>query len=319
MSIHIRSIGKALPQKRVSNEQLPASLETSDEWIRSHTGIGSRYLCAENESSSSLGALAAKNAIERANQNGDAVAIEEIGLIVCATASADYWSFPSNACLIQKALGAVNACAFDLSAACSGFIYGLQTARCIMKQMNYKYALVIGAEALSRITDWSDRSTCVLFGDGAGCALLENKNDGAPDCFGSFELGADGTGDEALYLDKEKRTICMDGRAVYNFAVGKMTEIIKNLMQKDNLTIDDVDLIVCHQANERIIQAAAKRLGYPMDKFAVTLTEYANTSSSSIPIALADLVENGKLKKGMKILTAGFGAGLTWGGCTLTW
>ena len=160
MAVKITGIGKSLPHNRVSNDELPASLETSDEWIRSHTGIGSRYICSEGETSATLGALACKAALDDAASHGKQIPIEEIDLIICATAAAEHWSFPSNACLIQKELGASNAAVFDISAACSGFIYGLQTARALMNEMNFRYALVTGSEALSRITDWTDRSTC---------------------------------------------------------------------------------------------------------------------------------------------------------------
>lgn len=318
MPIRIAGIGKGLPKKVVKNDELPKELETSDEWIRSHTGIGQRYICEEGENGTSLGVAATKNAFADCAAKGVTVLPENIDLIVCATAAADHWGFPSNACLIQKELGAKNAAAFDLTAACSGFIYGLQTASALLNQMNWSTALVVGTEQLSKIADWNDRSSCVLFGDGAGAAILQRSAEGE-EAFGSFVLGADGNGGEYLYIDPKEYLLKMDGRAVYNFAVGKMAEIIKTLMEKDSLSIDDVDMIVCHQANERIIQAAAKRLGYPMEKFAVTIEQYANTSSASIPIALCDLQEKGKIKKGDKLLLAGFGAGLTWGGCTLTW
>lgn len=319
MPVQIVGIGKALPTKRVANDDLPASLETSDEWIRSHTGIGSRYICNEDETSATLGIKACKAAIANAQAHGSSIKEEDVCLVVSATTAPEYWGFPSNACLIQNALNAKGAAAFDLSAACSGFIYSLQTAYSLMKQMNYKNAVVVGSESLSKITDWNDRGTCVLFGDGAGAVILENVENAEEDCIGTTILGADGSGAEFLYLGKDDLHIHMDGRGVYNFAVSKMTEIIKTLMEKDSLGIEDVDLFVCHQANERIIQAAAKRLGYDMDKFVVTLDEYANTSSSSIPIALADLEEKGKLKKGMRLILAGFGAGLTWGGCVVKW
>lgn len=318
MPVKIIGAGKALPQKKVLNSELPEELDTSDEWIRSHTGIGSRYICSEGEDSASLGSKAAKAALENAAKSGFEINARDIDLIVCSTAAAVHWSFPSNACLIQKEIGAGNAAVFDLSAACSGFIYGLQTGRSLMMQMNWKHALIIGTENLSRITDWSDRSSCILFGDGAGAVVLKNSEN-EKETFGSFILGADGNGADVLFLGSKDLHIHMDGHAVYNFAVAKMVEIIQTIMKKDNLSIDNVDLIICHQANERIIQAAAKRLNYPLEKFPVLLDEYANTSSASIPIALVDLAEKDILKHGMKIILAGFGAGLTWGGCSLTW
>ncbi|NLK45207.1 MAG: ketoacyl-ACP synthase III [Treponema sp.] len=318
MSVKIIGVGKALPRKKILNSELPEELNTSDEWIRSHTGIGSRYICSENENSAVLGVKAAEAALANAKSNGFFVNSEQIDLIVCSTAVPVHWGFPSNACLIQQSLCADNAAGFDVSAACSGFIYGLQTGRALLNQMNWKYALVIGTEELSRIVNWKDRSSCILFGDGAGAVLLENSEENT-EHFGSFVLGTDGKGAEVLYLGTDDILIHMDGHAVYNFAVKKMVEIIQTLMEKDNLSIDDIDLIICHQANERIIQAAAKRLNYPLEKFPILIEEYANTSSASIPISLTDLSENGILKHGMKILLAGFGAGLTWGGCSLTW
>ena len=318
MAVKIIGAGKALPEKKVLNDELPQELGTSDEWIRSHTGIGGRYICGEDENSATLGTKAALQALLNAQANGSNVKAEDIDLIVCSTATAVHWSFPSNACLIQRGLGASKAAVFDLTAACSGFIYAMQVGRSMLNQMNWKHALIVGSEMLSKIVDWSDRSSCILFGDGAGSVVLERTDDGK-DTFGSFILGADGNGADVLYLDSEKLKIRMEGHAVYNFAVSKMVEIIQTLMEKDKLTIDDVDLFVCHQANERIIRAAAKRLNYPMEKFPILLEEYANTSSASIPISLVDLAERGILKHGMKILLAGFGAGLTWGGCSLTW
>ena len=318
MAVKIIGAGKALPEKKVLNDELPQELGTSDEWIRSHTGIGSRYICGEGENSATLGTKAALQALLNAQANGSTVKAEDIDLIVCSTATAKNWSFPSNACLIQRGTGSANAAVFDLSAACSGFIYSLQVGRSMLNQMNWKHALIVGSEMLSKIVNWSDRSSCILFGDGAGAVVLERTDDGK-DAFGSFVLGADGNGADVLYLDPGDLKLRMEGHAVYNFAVGKMVEIIKTVMEKDNLSVDDVDLFVCHQANQRIIHAAAKRLNYPLEKFPILLGEYANTSSASIPISLVDLAERGILKYGMKILLAGFGAGLTWGGCSLTW
>lgn len=318
MSVKIIGAGKALPEKKILNNELPEELDTSDEWIRSHTGIGSRYVCGEGENSALLGIKACRQALSDAQKKGHSVKAEDIDLIVCSTATAVHWSFPSNACLIQGELGSAKAAVFDLSAACSGFIYALQVGRSMLNQMNWKYALVVGTEMLSKIVDWNDRGSCILFGDGSGAVVLERTEE-ENDYFGSFVLGADGKGADVLYLGSDDLKLHMEGRAVYNFAVGKMVEIIQTVMEKDKLTVDDVDLFICHQANERIIHAAAKRLNYPLEKFPVLLEEYANTSSASIPISIVDLAERGILKPGMKILLAGFGAGLTWGGCSLTW
>lgn len=319
-AVKIIGIGKALPPNRVTNDDLSKKMDTNDEWIRSHTGIGSRYISEDpEETSADLGTKACQAAMDYANANGKSVKPEEIDLVICSTSAAAHWSFPSNACLIQKNLGLANACAFDVAAACAGFMYALSVATSLMKANGYRKALIVGAEKLSRICDWNDRSTCVLFGDGAGAMVLELDENETEDSAKTFILGADGNGAEHLYLDPKEQVIKMNGQAVYFFAVAKMAEIMKTLMEKENLTVDDVDMFVCHQANERIISSAAKRLKMPLEKFPLTIGEYGNTSSASIPILLADMVENGKLKKGMKLLLAGFGAGLTWGGCSIVW
>lgn len=308
--IVIRSIGKALPQKRVANAELPKELDTSDEWIKSHTGIGSRYLANENETCSYLGTLACKKTLEETG-----VAPEDINLLICSTTTPDYENFPSAACLIQKNLGTANATCFDLAAACSGFLYALNTAVGMMEVNQWKYALVCGSEILSKICDWTDRSTCVLFGDGAGAFLLERITDSSEKIgIGSFVTGSDGSGEKALYRDSYDGFMKMDGHAVYDFAVGAMVKSINEVMEKENLSESDVDYFVCHQANERILRAAAKRLGFNFEKFICKMGEYGNTSSASIPIALADMKEQGMIKKGSVVVSAAFGAGLTWAG-----
>jgi 3-oxoacyl-[acyl-carrier-protein] synthase-3 len=313
MSIIFRAAGKALPAQRCTNDDLSKKIDTTDEWIRSHTGIGARYLASEEETSSYLGTKACKQALEKAG-----VAASEVDLIICSTATTDYNGFPSNACLMQESLEAVNAACFDLSAACSGFIYGLDCAEGLMLRHNWKYALVCGSEILSNITDWTDRSTCVLFGDAAGAVLLENKPEAGTQGLGSFILGAQGTGSKFLYNEYGGK-LTMDGHAVYDFAVGIMTKIIKDLMEKENLTEHDVDFFVCHQANERILKASARRLGFKIDKFIFNMEEYGNTSSASIPITLVDMEERGQLQKGMTVVSAAFGAGLTYSGCVFRW
>lgn len=315
MSVIIKAAAKALPSNRVTNDDLAKKIDTSDEWIRSHTGIGARYISNENETSAFLGTEASKKALKKAG-----VSPEEVNLIVCATATPDYHGFPANACLIQDGIGAENAACFDLSAACSGFLYALDTAEGLMERHAWKYALVIGTEMLSSIVDWEDRATCVLFGDGSGVVLLENKPELSKKERGlsSFMLGSQGSGNQYLYANFGEK-IKMDGRAVYNFAVGIMTQLIKDLMEKENLTEETVDYFVCHQANERILSAAAKRLGFSMDKFVISLDEYGNTSSASIPLTLVDMDEKGLLKEGMTIVSAGFGAGLTYAGAVFRW
>ncbi len=314
MAVVIRGTGNAVPAQKMPNEALDEKLETSDEWIRSHTGIGSRYVAAQDETSSVLGARACQKALEQAGVSADAV-----DLIVCATATPDYQGFPATACLIQAKLGAVKAAAFDVSAACSGFIYALESAAGLLERRGWRYALVCGAETLTRIVDWSDRSTCVLFGDGAGAVLVERTaDDSRPKGIGEVILGADGAGGGELFID-EQRHIRMNGRAVYTFAVRVLSETVERLLEKEGLSIDDVDLVVCHQANSRILAAAAKRLGIDSAKIVNNMEEYGNTSAASIPITYADLVAQGRLREGMTIISAGFGAGLTWGGCVIRW
>lgn len=314
MAVVIRGTGNAVPAQKMPNEALDEKLETSDEWIRSHTGIGSRYVAAQDETSSVLGARACQKALEQAGVSADAV-----DLIVCATATPDYQGFPATACLIQAKLGAVKAAAFDVSAACSGFIYALESAAGLLERRGWRYALVCGAETLTRIVDWSDRSTCVLFGDGAGAVLVERTaDDSRQKGIGEVILGADGSGGGELFID-EQRHIRMNGRAVYTFAVRVLSETVERLLEKEGLSIDDVDLVVCHQANSRILAAAAKRLGIDSAKIVNNMEEYGNTSAASIPITYADLVAQGRLREGMTIISAGFGAGLTWGGCVIRW
>ncbi len=315
MAIIIKSMGKAIPKKVMKNTDFPAELDTSDEWIRSHTGIGSRFIASDEDTSASLGAAACKQVLDNINKlHSNYIKIEDVSLIVCATATAAFKGFPSNACIIQQELKAENAVCFDISAACSGFLYSLDTAAALMERHGWRFALICGTEVLSRIMNWKDRSTCVLFGDGAGAVLLENTFTPSDEGLGSFVLGSDGTGSKALYMGEH---ICMDGRAVYNFAVKIITQTVRQLLEKEHLDINEIDLMVCHQANVRILEAAAKRLHCDPAKFVYNMEHYGNTSSASIPITLADLAEHGKLRKGMKIIAAGFGAGLTWGGCII--
>lgn len=311
MAIIIRSTGKALPKRRCPNDELPKELDTSDEWIRSHTGIGCRYLGTEEETASYLGAGACKKALENAN-----IDPLDIPLLVTSTVTSEFKGFPSIACVMQDKVGLKNAACFDVSAACAGFLYAIDTASALMEKHNYKYAIVCGAETLAQSCDWTDRSTCVLFGDGAAAVVLEKVETSENVGIGTTITGSDGSGAMSLYLGKDGY-LKMDGRAVYNFAVGIMTQVIKDLMEKENLTEDDVDYFVCHQANERILKAAASRLNLNFDKFYNTLVEYGNTSSASIPLCLADMDAEGRLKKGTTIVSAGFGAGLTWAGAVI--
>ena len=315
MAIVIQGLGKALPLKEMKNTDFPPELGTSDEWIRSHTGIGSRRIASAEETSASLAYQACIDALSK-SKTAEPVTADKIDLIICGTATPDFPGSPSNACLIQNKLHASRAVCFDLTAGCSGFIYAMDTAASMMERHHWRFALVCGAEVLSRIMNWSDRSTCVLFGDGAGAALLENTFEPSGLGIGSTILGTDGTGADKLYISPD-RQVHMNGRAVYEFAVSHITDTVKTLLAKEHLHADDLDLIVCHQANERILEAAAKRLKIDFGKFVCNLENYGNTSAASIPITLTELVEQGKLHEGMTILITGFGAGLTWGGAII--
>lgn len=333
MAIEIKATGKAVPPKRLTNADLLASINTDDEWIRSHTGIGSRHIADADTACSDLALEAARSALTMAAEQEDVpLTLEEMSLtldmIILGTATPDYWGCPSTACIIQHKLGAKNAGALDISAGCTGFIYGLETAAGLLSiNPSRKRALVIGSEVLSRFIDWNDRGTCVLFGDGAGAALLE-KTDNPKRGILRTILKADGSGAEHLMIKrggsrnslKTGETLAihpyieMNGRAVYIFAVRAMTEIIARLLEEEGIAVGDLRWIVPHQANARIVGAAAKRLGIPEEKFFLNIEEYANTSSASIPIALDELNRSGKLSPGDLIMNVGFGAGLTYGG-----
>jgi 3-oxoacyl-[acyl-carrier-protein] synthase-3 len=342
MAIEIISTGRAVSGQRITNQELAERIDTSDEWIRSHTGIGARYIADPETAASDLGVSASMEALKWAIEKG---AVREktpeelaltLDLIVFNSTTADYYGCPPTACIIQHALGAKNAAAMDVQAACSGFIYGLESAAALLKaDPRRKRALVVSAELLSRITNWDDRSTCVLFGDGAGVVLLEKTPNNEAGDRGILRtiLGADGSGWESLIVYRggsknpwkkgetvnEGASIRMDGHAVYNFAVRIITETIARILKEENLSIEDITLVVPHQANARIIEAAGKRLHIPEKKFYLNIEEYANTSSASIPIALDELNRSGALRKGDLVLTVGFGAGLTYGGNLIRW
>ena len=317
MAVIVAGTGMSVPKKKVKNEDLPASLQTTDEWVRSHTGIGSRYIAGEGETTTSLGAASAKKALAAAG-----IDAAQLDLIIFTSNTMTYACFPTESCLLQAEIGAENAACFDLLAACTGFVYALDVAAGLMERRGYKYALICSTEILSEILDWTDRSTCVLFGDGSGSVVLENTSATG---FNAGERGlkdmyhrSDGRGARALYCE-HGGFVKMDGKAIYDFAVSELTAIIKRLMSENNLSIDDVDMFTCHQANARIIMAAAKRLSFPLSKFVINIEEYGNTSSASIPMMLAALEERGELKKGMRLVFAGFGAGLTSGGGIIVW
>jgi len=319
---YIKAIGAYVPPKMVSNEDLSHLVETNDEWIYSHTGIKNRHISEDDVATSDLAVAAIHALIDDSD-----ITIKDIDAIIVATATGDYIGFPSTACVIQDKLGLDEIPAFDVVAGCTGFIYALEIADAMMHRDDLKHVAVIGVEKLSAVTDWSDRNTCVLFGDGAGVAILA-KNDTIPDS-GIIDSVLHAKGSGASYLsipsggtadrNGAKTTLQMDGRAVYNFAVRVVKDTILELLERNDLSIDDIDWIVPHQANSRIISAAAKRLGIREDKFFMNIANYANTSAASIPIALDDMNRQFLLKRGMKIITVGFGAGLTYGGNLLQW
>ncbi|MBS5305656.1 MULTISPECIES: beta-ketoacyl-ACP synthase III [Clostridium] len=317
--VKVVGFGHYCPDNIVSNKDLESIVETTDEWIVKRTGISERRI-SSGEGTVELAYKAALSALKNSNCDKD-----DIDLIVVATTSPDK-IMPSTACSVQGLLGCNNAAAFDISAACSGFVYSLIVASSLIRGTDKKLALVIGSEVLSRIIDWSDRSTCVLFGDGAGAAVIEISNDEEgiiSTCFssdgslgekslvaGELELNTPFAKDKKL----EKRYIEMKGAEVYKFAVSIIPQIVNELLEKSNEDIKNIKYIVPHQANSRIIDDAARRLKVDKDKFYINLDKYGNTSSASIPVALSEMFEKGLIKRGDKIILAAFGGGLTWAG-----
>lgn len=324
-SVGIIGTGKYVPERVLTNADMEKMVDTSDEWIVTRTGIKERRIAAEHEATSDLAFHAAEKALQAAG-----ITAEELDLIVVTTVTPDM-AFPSTACLVQKRLGATKAAAFDLSAACSGFIYGLANASNFIAMGTYKYALVIGAECLSRITDYTDRNTCILFGDGAGAAVLGPVPEGRG--FQSFVLGADGNGGELLKIEAggsrmpasietiegKRHCIYMNGREVFKFAVRIMGNAAEEALEKAGKKKEDISLMIPHQANTRIIHAALERLNLSEDKCIINLPYYANTSAASIPLALAEAAEQGRIQEGDTILLVGFGGGLTWGASVIVW
>lgn len=324
-SVGIIGIGTYVPEKVVTNADLEKIVETSDEWIVDRTGIRERRIVDSDTATSDLAACAAEKALADAGVTAD-----EIDLIIVATATPDMF-FPSTACLVQDKIKASKAAAFDLSAGCSGFVYGLVTGSQFIQTGLYKKVLIIGAETLSKILDWTDRNTCVLFGDGAGAVVLGE----VPSGYGILgaELGADGSGGDLLKVpaggsrlpatsesvSERQHFLQMSGSDVFKFAVKVMGESAMKALDNAGLISSDVDCLIPHQANIRIIQSAAKRLKLPMDKVMVNVDKYGNTSAASIPIALNEALQNNKVKHDDKIVLVGFGAGLTWASCVIKW
>ncbi len=321
MKTRICGTGSALPKRIVTNDDLSKIMDTSDEWIKTRTGLGARHIATE-ETRTDLAFHASLQALEEAG-----ALPEELDMILAATLSPDN-VFPSLSCELQRELGAVNAVAFDINAACSGFLFALQTADAYIKSGRYKNILVVGGEILSKMMDWNDRSTCVLFGDGAGAALVKADSD-----FGILGIsqGSDGAKGQALTCENRKINnpymknstdlsyTNMNGQEVYKFAVRTVPKAILEALGEAGLTVSDIDLFILHQANIRIIESVAKRLKVPMEKFPTNLQECGNISAGSVPVLLDEINRAGRIKKGDKIVLAGFGGGLTWGAAVLEW
>lgn len=308
MNAKIMGTGYELPAFRADNDYLATLVDTSDEWIRERTGICARHL-AKEETTTSMAAKAARKALQKAG-----VDASEVELVIVATITGDT-DTPSTACKVQAQIGADHAVAFDMNAACSGFLYGLHVADAFFKSGIYKNALVIGAESLSKIVDWTDRGTCVLFGDGAGAAFLTASEEGG---ILSQSVGSNGEKWEVLSCPKGGY-LQMNGQEVFKFAVRTVPLCVEDALEKAGMKADDVDLFLLHQANVRILQSVAKRLKQPEEKFPMNMNECGNTSAASLPILMAQLDEQGKFHRGNKVVLSGFGAGLTWGACVIEW
>ena len=310
----ITGTGSALPKRVVSNQELATQVDTSDEWIVERSGIRQRYIAGEGETTSSLATAAARAALAAAGLEG-----HQIGLIVLATATPDQ-TFPASATIVQDALGANGGIAFDVAAVCSGFLYGLGVADSMLRAGMAERALVIGAETMSRIVDWNDRSTCVLFGDGAGAVVLEAR-EVAEDGPGLLvtHLHADGAHNELLYVDGGPSStqtvghIRMKGREVFRHAVTNLADVLRNVLADQGFAPSDVDWVVPHQANQRIIDATAKKLGLPAERVVMTVDRHANTSAASVPLALDTAVRDGRIKSGNLVVLEAMGGGFTWG------
>ncbi|MEY8337525.1 beta-ketoacyl-ACP synthase III [Lachnospiraceae bacterium 62-35] len=320
MTTRIIGTGSYAPENIITNDDLAKIMDTSDEWIRTRTGIGARHIC-KDVGASYMAAEAAKRALEMAE-----ISPEELDIIIVGTSSADK-NLPSCACEVQAAIGAVNAVAFDITAACSGFIFSLNTVHGFFKSGIYRTGLVIGCDELSKLMDWSDRSTCVLFGDGAGAAVVRAEEMGIR----HFIMKANGAGGHVLecaarstgnFLTGTKPELGyahMDGQEVFKFAVRKVPECISQLLEESGTDKEEIKYFFLHQANIRIFEAISKRLKVPMEKIPTNIERYANTSGASIPLILDEINREGKLKPGDKIIMAGFGGGLTWGATLVEW
>jgi 3-oxoacyl-[acyl-carrier-protein] synthase-3 len=317
--------GSALPAREVPNSEFEKTLDTSDEWIRTRTGVCRRRIAGPGETTAGLGLEAARKAVQAAG-----LTPQDIDLIICGTVTPEMM-FPSTACFIQAGLGCRNVGAFDLLAACSGFLYALTTGAQFLRAGGYNHVLVVGSETLSRIVDFTDRSSCILFGDGAGAAVL-GASDEHSRGLKSFRMYADGSKTELLYLpgggsrhptsaqtvSERLHYIKLNGREIYKFAVTRMQELLKDAMDENGLTVQDVAMVIPHQVNQRIIDSAVKHMGFPAEKVMVNLDRYGNTSAASVPIALDEAIRGGRLKRGDTVILVAFGGGLTWSSAVLT-
>jgi len=318
LEVSITGLGCKVPERVMKNDELSQFVDTSDEWIRERTGIRERRIASQDEALSDLALPAARDALAQAGVEGG-----DVDLVIVATVTPDM-AFPSTAALVADAIGAADAAAYDLSAGCTGFMYALAQGYGMLASGLARRALVIGGDVLSRLFDWTDRSTLVLFGDGAGAVVLESVPERG---FIGFELGADGAGGESLWLpgsgsrifDEADRHIKMNGREVFRFATRILVQSAEDVLAKCELTIDDVDLYIPHQANVRIIDHATRKLGVPSDRVVINVDRYGNTSSGSIPLALAEALAEDRLRPGMVVLMTGMGAGLTWGSAVMRW
>ncbi len=322
-AVRISGVGSYLPERRLTNADLAQMVDTSDEWIVDRSGIHERRIAASDESSSTMGAEAARRALASAELEP-----ADIDVVIAGTCTPD-GMFPATATRIQDALGVTDAAAFDVNAACTGFLVALSTASQFVTAGGARRALVIGTETLSRIIDWTDRTTCVLFGDGAGAVVLESVPDGEPGAIESFLLGSDGSHAGLLYAhgpaspspngDPLQAMIVMDGRSIFRQAVTAMSSAAQQAISDAGLTVDDIALCVPHQANIRILSATARNVGLPEDRVYINLDRYGNTSSATIPIALAEAAAEGRLSPGDHLLLVAFGGGLSWGAMVVEW
>ena len=314
----VRGVGSYLPERIITNEELSRTIDTSDEWIQQRVGIKQRHVAADGEFTSDLAVHAARRALDDAR-----LSPAEIDLIIVATTTPDL-TFPATAAIVQQKLGMHHGAAFDIQAVCSGFVYGMVTADSYLKNGVARRALVIGAETTSRILDWTDRTTCVLFGDGAGAAVLELGGDGERGVLAS-SIRSDGHFADKLNTTGGPSTtrsighVHMEGKEVFRHAVGKITDVVENVLSATGYTVKDLDWFVPHQANLRIIQGAGEKLHIPPEKVVITVDRHANTSAASVPLALTEAVRDGRIKRGDLVMIEAMGGGFTWGASLIRW